>query len=155
MDELTLLETEHTKVSQAYGFRVPGYVIVQPKAACAGLADLDTSQAADLMRCLALAEGVVREAIAPERLYVLKFGEENPQIHFHVIPRTAEIERAYLAQVPDGKPYSGARIVDWLWLHHESLGYTESEIGEFVSSARALIEQEAQPAQDAIGAEQA
>ena len=139
MQDLLILETEHSTIEQAYGFRIPGYLIVQPKVVSTRLADLSRVQAADLFNCLAKAEDLIQELIRPERVYALRFGEENPQIHFHVIPRTAALEAAYLAQVLDGKPYSGARIVDWIWLNHESLGYTEEQIRNFVAAARRII----------------
>jgi len=141
MDELLVFETEHSRISQARDFRVAGYLIVEPKAKCTGLADLDSDQGLDLFGCLARAEALIEEILAPERIYILKFGEENPQVHFHVVPRTQTIERAYLADVPDGKPYSGARIVDWLWFHHESLGCTREESLEFVERARRVAEE--------------
>lgn len=140
MNDLLLLETEHSTMEQAHSFRVPGYLIVQPKVACRCLAELDPAQAADLFACMARAESVVNELIRPARVYVLKFGEESPQVHFHVIPRTARVEAAYLADVPDGKPYSGARIVDWVWCNHASLGHADDQIQAFVREARMLVQ---------------
>ena len=135
-NEFLIHGTAHTKVEQSYGFRVPGYLIVGPRMACTRLAELDALASADLFACLARAESLVTELLQPERVYVARFGEENPQVHFHVFPRTARIEHAYLADVPDGKPYSGARIVDWTWRHHASLGHTDDEVRDFVRRAR-------------------
>ena len=86
-----------------------------------------------------MAERLIQELIRPERIYALKFGEENPQIHFHIVPRTAAIEAAYLVQVADKKPCSGARIVDWIWLNHESFAHSEEQIEAFVKEARAIV----------------
>ncbi len=141
MDDLLIKETEHTTISQAYGFRVPGYVIAQPKAACSRLADLAPAQLVDLAECLARAESLVAELVSSERTYVLKFGESDQQIHFHVVPRTAEIESAYIGQVPDAVPYSGARLVDWLWFNYEQLGYSDDQVREFASRARGVVQQ--------------
>ena len=118
---------------------MPGYLIVEPLAPCQGLADLDADQAADLLKCLAAAEAATVDLIEPARVYVLKFGEENPRLHFHVVPRTERIRAGYLSEVRDEKPYSGARIADWIWQRHETLGFTDDEVERFVRSARARL----------------
>ncbi len=137
MNDYLIFETENFTVSQIAGYRVPGYVIVESKAECTALADYNEEQTVDLAQCLANAEALVQEVVAPERIYVMKFGEQNPRIHFHVFPRTERIGNAYAAQVQDEKPYSGARLVDWVWSHHGSLGFTDAELREFVEQARA------------------
>ena len=139
MRELLVRESEHTTVEQAHSYRVPGYLIVQPKAACTCVSDLSAEQASDLFECLVQAESLVRVIVEPERLYVLKFGEENPQVHFHIIPRTEKLAEAYLTHVPDGRPYNGAKIVAWTWQNHASLGYSDEEIGAFVQQARETL----------------
>jgi diadenosine tetraphosphate (Ap4A) HIT family hydrolase len=143
MKDYTIFETSHFTASQASGYRVPGYVIVQSKAQCMRLADFSPVQAADLTKCLADAEALVQKIVQPERIYILKFGEENPQVHFHIFPRTARIAQAYVEQVRDDPPYSGARIVDWVWHNHESLGFTDEQIQNFVDETRRIIQQDA------------
>ncbi len=141
MKDYTIFETDHFTASQASGYRVPGYVIVQSKAQCMRMVDLSPDQAADLTKCLAKAEALIQQTVQPERIYILKFGEANPQVHFHVFPRTERIAAAYAAQVQDERPYSGARIVDWVWHNHESLRFTDEEIQNFVDETRRIIQQ--------------
>jgi diadenosine tetraphosphate (Ap4A) HIT family hydrolase len=136
MSDLTLLETEHTTIEQSSGYRIPGYLIVQPKAPCTRVGELSADQAADLFSCISKAESLVLEIIKPGRVYVMKFAEMNPQVHFHIFPRTAEIEKAYLLEVDDKTPINGARMTDWAWMNHESLGHTDAEIETFVAAAR-------------------
>ena len=138
IDRLLILETEHTTICQAHGIRIPGYLIVEPRSECTGIADLDPDQAADFMLCLTRAEALVQALVEPERIYILKFGEQKPQIHFHVIPRTEAIAKAYTAEVPDEEPYNGAKVTDWIWARHESFGYTDEQLVEFVTQARQL-----------------
>lgn len=90
---------------------------------------------ANLLACVY--SRIVRELVAPERIYTLRFGEMNPRIHFHVIPRTARVAEAYAGEVEDAPPYNGARLVDWLWTRHASLGFTDGELRDFVAAARA------------------
>lgn len=137
--DLEILQTEHTTISQAHGIRIPGYLIVEPRAACTQISDLDPAQAADLMHCLSLAEALVRAMTDPARIYILKFGEEKPQIHFHVVPRTEEIAEAYRAEIDDAEPYNGARVVDWIWNNHEAFGKTDAQLRAAADQARAIL----------------
>ena len=136
MNDSLVFETEHFTAGQAHTYRLPGYVIVESKAEIDRLDALSLDAVRDLSMCLAEAERIVRELVAPERIYTLRFGEMNPRIHFHVIPRTARVAKAYSAEVEDAPPYNGARLVDWLWTRHASLGFADEELRGFVEAAR-------------------
>ena len=139
MNACLIHESRHFTIRQASDTRVPGHLIVASRAECTSLDGFTPDQAADLMRCLVRAETLLQELLRPERIYVLKFGEAVPQIHFHVFPRTARLLRAYLAEVEDREPYSGARIMDWVWTHRESAGFADAEIQSFLDAARARL----------------
>tara|TARA_R110002072_G_scaffold80149_15_gene184403 strand:- start:5464 stop:5895 length:432 start_codon:yes stop_codon:yes gene_type:complete len=139
MNALLIHETEHCTMVQASGYRLPGYVIVELKAPCTHVSRMPAEVAADFYRCVALAESLVQDLIEPERIYLMKFGEMVPQVHVHVVPRTAELQRAYLAEVEDKPPCNGARVVDWLWAQHATLGHTDEAIASFVDRARAHV----------------
>lgn len=138
MDDTSIFETEHFTASQAPSYRLPGYVIVESKGDVDRLDALPPGALNDLATCLAESERIVRELVAPERIYTLRFGEVQPRIHFHVIPRTARVGAGYAAEVGDVPPFNGARLVDWLWRRHASLGFTDAELDSFVTAARAL-----------------
>lgn len=147
MDPLTLLDGKHCLVSQARSFDLPGYLIVEMKRSHSSLASMDPAEHGELMEYLAKAEAIVRSHTRAERVYVLRFGEENEQVHFHVVPRTPEVLEAYLAARSDEPPYSGARVVDWVWFHHRELGYSREDVLAWVRSAREHLASEAeQPA---------
>lgn len=137
MKDKRIFESAYFTASQASDSGVPGHLIVESRIECTEISGFTTDQSADLMRCLAKAETVVQEILEPERIYILKFGEAVPQVHFHVFPRTARLLQAYLEHVADQAPYSGARIMDWIWTHKESVGFTENEVQAFVDEARA------------------
>lgn len=132
-------ESRYFTTCQASDTRVPGHLVVASKVECTSLDGFTADQVADLMRCLVQAETLVQQILQPERIYVLKFGEALPRIHFHVFPRTARLLRAYLGEVADREPYSGARIMDWVWTHRESAGFTDEEIRSFVDAARVRL----------------
>jgi len=139
MDDFLILESEHTTISQAHGIRLPGYLIVEPKFECTQISDMAPDQAADFMHCLSLAEALVQALTAPERIYVLKFGEQKPQIHFHVVPRTKELAIAYTAEVPDEEPYNGAKLVDWIWQRQAAFAHTDEQLRDVVQRAREIL----------------
>lgn len=60
------------------------------------------------------------------------------RIHFHVLARTMRLGEAYFAAEGDAPPYRGARLMDWLWRNHESLGHTDEKIRRFVARAREI-----------------
>jgi diadenosine tetraphosphate (Ap4A) HIT family hydrolase len=136
VDELLLFRTAHFTASQARSYRLPGYVIVESVADVDRIDALEPDARRDLVACLAEAERLVRAHTEPERVYTLRFGEMQPRIHFHVIPRTARVAAAYAAEVDDAPPWSGARLVDGLWRRHASLGFSDEEIAAFVELAR-------------------
>ena len=136
MNNYLIFETDYFTVSQTSDYRVPGYVIILSKAPFTHITEFTPEQAGDLVRCLANAEAIVQQIIEPERIYIMKFGEVNPRIHFHVFPRTSRIATAYEKAVEDKPPYNGARVVDWIWNNHESLGFTNAEIEAFAEEAR-------------------
>ena len=139
MDDQTLFETAHFIARQA-PYRLPGYVILDSKAEVDDLAALAPDAAADLMHCLREAERIVRALVTPERVYTLRFGEVQPRIHFHVVPRTPRVAEAYTAKIDDPAPHNGARLVDWLWEHHADLGFSDDDLGAFVTQAKALAQ---------------
>ena len=141
MNSYLIFETEHFTIKQTDGYRIPGYLIVESKAEQTRVAEFSHDQAADLVKCLADAEALVQALTAPERIYIMKFGEQNPRVHFHVFPRTKQIAAAYTAEIQDQAPYNGARLVDWIWNRHESLGFSDEEIHHFIDLARKLAQE--------------
>ncbi len=129
-------DTEHFTIKQSDMYRIPGYLIVESKADVTTVAGFDAESSSDLLQCVARAEALLQQVLQPERVYIMKFGEMNPRVHFHVFPRTRHIGDAYRVAAGDEAPYSGARLVDWIWTHDESLGFTDQDIQSFIDAAR-------------------
>lgn len=138
LDARLLFETEHTTLHQA-AYRVPGYLIVQPKSAAETLGQLAPEALADFFSALLLAETFVGRVIQPERIYLLKFAEFMPQLHMHVLPRTTFLGRTYEQATAQAQPYDGAALTTWLWKHHGSLGFSDDDLDLFVTRARAAL----------------
>jgi diadenosine tetraphosphate (Ap4A) HIT family hydrolase len=134
--DLVIHPSPYFTVSQATSLGILGYVIVECRSERTRLDALDAEALRDLAHCLAETERVLRELLKPERVYTLRFGEYLERIHFHVIPRTAQLASAYAAATSDAPPYNGARLVAWLWDHEPELRASEDELAAFVERAR-------------------
>ena len=138
MNQFTIWQSENFSISQSYDFLLPGYLFVECAAGVKSLAALTAEHSAELGSALKHAEHIVQTLVNPERIYVLKFGESDQRVHFHIIPRTRKVLDAYLKSVNDEPPYNGALITAWVWSNARTLGHTEKEISEFISSARSV-----------------
>jgi len=141
MNSHTIWKSENFKLSQSYDYRLPGYVFVECNSGARNLNDLQSIESQELVSVLKLAERLLHSLIRPERIYVLKFGESDERVHFHIVPRTAKLLASYLNTCRATPPYNGALITAWLWANAESLDHSDEEIHEFVSSARQMCEE--------------
>jgi diadenosine tetraphosphate (Ap4A) HIT family hydrolase len=102
-DDLVTVE-----VSQECG--VPGYLVLRLRPPGASLPGLDPAAAARVGAALATAASAIERVVAAERVYLLSFCEVEPQLHFHLFPRTRwllEASRAGALRV--GAPGLSAR----------------------------------------------
>jgi hypothetical protein len=137
MDSLDIWASDIVKISHARSYRLPGYLFVEGVSAKL----IDSGERIRTKEALALAtvraENIVNELLNPEKVYVLRFGESSANEHFHIIPRSDALLQKYLSENADSAPYNGAKITSWLWENSTSFGYTERDINDFVSRARA------------------
>jgi diadenosine tetraphosphate (Ap4A) HIT family hydrolase len=84
VDELWQADHEFTPLLR-------GYVILKPRRHVHELADLTDPEAATLGPLLRRLLRAMRSALAPERIYVASFAETVHHLHFHLVPRYAEM----------------------------------------------------------------
>lgn len=137
MNRFMIWESPFFRISHSYRYSLPGYLFVETLEDANHLDQPSLGAIRKLGEALALAEHLVMHLTAAERVYVLKFGESDERIHFHVIPRTPELLEAYLSSATDKAPYNGARITAWLWENCAVLKHSAEEIDAFVAAARA------------------
>jgi histidine triad (HIT) family protein len=70
---------------------VRGYVVLKPKRHVHEVADLLPNEAGTLGIALQSVLAAMRVALHPERIYVLSFAETVPHLHFHLLPRYADM----------------------------------------------------------------
>ena len=139
MSDLSIFETETFVIKQTDGYLIPGYVIVESKLNVNFISEYNQSQLSELFRAMNDVEKMVNEILKPERVYIMKFAEVNPKVHFHIVPRTVEIGKCYESMVDDQAPYNGAKLIDWLWSNHKQLNYKQADLKAFVEQAKSFI----------------
>ncbi|MGF6243770.1 hypothetical protein SAMN05444165_0227 [Paraburkholderia phenazinium] len=136
VDPFEIYRTSFYKLSQAYSFHVPGYLILETLSPARRFSDIPSEADADLVSCFRVAERLLDSLLNPERIYFLRFGESTENIHFHIVPRTSAIADMYGRPAPGEDALNGAGVVSWLWANHQRLGYAESDVRVFIQAAR-------------------
>ena len=101
-----IYETEHWHVVHAFNTSLPGWLVVVAMRHVSSFAELTEAEAASFGPFLHRVVGALQEVTGAVKTYTVLFAEkpEHPHVHFHVIPRMAEL--------PDHK--KGPRIFDYL-----------------------------------------
>jgi diadenosine tetraphosphate (Ap4A) HIT family hydrolase len=111
---LQLFENEHFIIEPCEDCPLPGYLIVRPSKAVAGLSALDSEAAAQLGPTLRLAVRAVEAVVNPIKVYAAQFGEAGGALHFHVFPRTEKLTRGFLHEFPEQEALlHGPVLLDW------------------------------------------
>lgn len=132
--------SQRARIQHARDVLLPGYLFVESLDDDAALWERDATFRHELADAVAVAEGLVARLVAPQRIYVLRFGESGGRMHFHIIPRTQSVLAGYLSMVADSAPYNGAKIAAWLWEHSQRLGHTRAEVTQFIEAARRQVQ---------------
>jgi diadenosine tetraphosphate (Ap4A) HIT family hydrolase len=104
---------------------VRGYVVLKPMRHVHEAADLLPDEARALGPALQALLAAMRAALEPERIYVCSFAETVHHLHFHLIPRYADM--------PDLGPKLVADLFDEKW------GCTVEEAGVAADRIRAVL----------------
>lgn len=94
--EFIVHETEHWVLNHNFATALPGYLILGSKAPVDSLADLSVQALNEFGQLLAKSQSIVQQTLAPERLYVSRYGHSaGYPIHFHLIPVYPWVERLF------------------------------------------------------------
>lgn len=104
---------------------VRGYVVLKPKRHVRDLADLTPGEASAFGIAAQRVTAAMRSALRPERIYVCAFVEAVPHLHFHLLPRYADM------------PPLGPRLLDVLFSGKWAV--SEREASEATGLIRAAL----------------
>ena len=104
-----------------------GWLILQPRRHVEALYEMTVSEQQRMAQLMVCLDQLLRGLLAPDKVYVCLFAEAAncPHVHFHIIPRAAEIEAR------------GAEIFNYAPPTYP----LEEEILEFVHRAREYLSQ--------------
>lgn len=88
-----IFETEHWRVVHAFNTSLPGWLVVIAKRHVASFAELTEAEAREFGPFLHRVSRALQEATGAVKTYTILFAEhpEHPHVHFHVVPRAAEM----------------------------------------------------------------
>jgi diadenosine tetraphosphate (Ap4A) HIT family hydrolase len=86
-----IVADQHWRVAHALDVALPGWLVVLARRHVTSIADLTGAEAAALGPWLARASAALRGALGCRRTYVAQFAEAVPHVHFHVLPRPADL----------------------------------------------------------------
>jgi diadenosine tetraphosphate (Ap4A) HIT family hydrolase len=81
----------HWRVAHAFNTALPGWLVVLARRHVTSIADITEVEAASLGRCLVRVSAALRDVLGCPRTYVAQFAEAVPHVHFHVLPRAADL----------------------------------------------------------------
>jgi len=93
---------------------IPGYLIIRLNKPVTSLADLSSQALVAFGPLLAAGMSAIQKAVSPERIYVIRLGEEVQEIHFHLFPRSRAMMDLYTMLNPGQPRPSGAFLFDWI-----------------------------------------
>lgn len=112
MSEWVIHAGKHIIVSHCRDCLVPGYMIISLRRPILRIAELNPMESTEIMAGLAFSERALNALLYPERIYVMRISELNPELHFHVFPRSANLARMYLAEHGD-QVIDGSLLFSW------------------------------------------
>ncbi len=89
---------DHIVISHCRDCEIPGYMIISLRRPISKLAELSLTESFELMNGLAFSEQALSSLYSPEKIYIMRISELNPELHFHVFPRYASTTKLYLAE---------------------------------------------------------
>jgi diadenosine tetraphosphate (Ap4A) HIT family hydrolase len=93
---------------------LPGYLILTVLRPCESFAQLPPALAGALGVLLSRSVAAIEKLTGAPTVYVLRFGEELRQVHFHLFPRGEEFAKAYRENHPErAGPINGSLMFDW------------------------------------------
>jgi diadenosine tetraphosphate (Ap4A) HIT family hydrolase len=92
-----IVATTHWSVAHAFNANLEGWLVVLPRRHVVAIADLDRREVDELGPLLWGVSAALRSVIGCQKTYVLQLAESEGfnHVHFHVVPRGADLPDAY------------------------------------------------------------
>jgi diadenosine tetraphosphate (Ap4A) HIT family hydrolase len=89
----SIYRTQYWDVAHCYGTALPGWLVLIVHRHVASIDELTEEEAGELGQLLRSTSVALKDVTGCAKTYVLQFAEhpEHPHVHFHVIPRMADL----------------------------------------------------------------
>ncbi len=96
----SILITASWRLALAFNTTLPGWLVLLPRTHLTGLDAISDEASSELGPLLRAATGVLIEVVGCERTYVMQFSEAAgfEHLHFHIVPRMADLPEAHRGQ---------------------------------------------------------
>ena len=94
----SIYRTAHWDVVHAYNTSLPGWLVLVARRHIEAVDELNEEEALELGVLLRRVSQGLKSAVSCRKTYVVQFAEavEHPHVHFHIIPRMADLPPEYL-----------------------------------------------------------
>ena len=94
-----ILRTPLWDVVHNYETSLPGWLVLVVRRHLGAVDELTEAEAVELGSLLRRSSRALKEVVGCEKTYVIQFAEhpEHPHVHFHVVPRMADMPAEYRA----------------------------------------------------------
>jgi len=125
-----IYRTAHWDVVHAYNTSLPGWLVLVARRHIEALDELNEDEALELGVLIRSASQGLKSAVSCRKTYVVQFAEavEHPHVHFHIIPRMADMP-------PE---YRGPKIFGYLGVPEENY-VSEERMNEIAEKIRSFL----------------
>lgn len=87
-----ILDAQYYDVAHAANSALPGWTMIVAKRHVSTLDELTEDEAIELGLLIRRVSQALKQAVGCVNTYVMQFSEKQPHVHFHIVPRMAELE---------------------------------------------------------------
>lgn len=129
-------ENDYYRIEHAQPCTIPGYLIIFVKPTANHLGELAPAIQQAVCQAISSSLTIVKSIIQPERIYTLSFGEQTPQLHFHIFPRTRQMLNDYNQALQQHNDYAdGATMFNWARKHYQQTSQTDQTLAAAITAA--------------------
>ena len=139
-DDYLVCEDAYFRAEHSYDCWVPGYLILSARDSVSSISGLSSEALQNLGPRLALLVRAIEAVVRPELVYCARFGEEVKALHFHLLPRTASMARAFLAELGKEAKLNGPLLLNWARERHASVTASAAERAKVKEVTHAIRE---------------
>lgn len=90
----SIFPAQYFDITHASNSSLPGWIIIVAKRHVSAIDQLTDQESIELGLLIRQVSVALKHAVGCVKTYVMQFGEKEPHVHFHVVPRMPALEEA-------------------------------------------------------------